>query len=322
MPNAASNRLAAAPADLARASRADFTREHGMSPRPAPQEGDLHHRRIAAVLARLQGSESMPSLAQLAREAEYSPFHLQRLFVAYTGLSPKEYWQALALGRASSELLDQPSVLHAALAAGLSGPSRLHDLMIRLTALTPGEFRGAGAGMRIQTALFDSVLGRVALAVTTRGVLAMAFVDDADGATFMAELAQDWPQAALGRDDAALQPLVAEIQARLAGSGPQRPIGLALAGTPFRFQVWQALLAIPEGAVCSYAVLAERMGRPGAARAVGQAVGANPVAVLIPCHRVIRASAGLGGYHWGVARKQRLLAMEFGRCGRVASTPG
>lgn len=293
-----------------------------MSPAAPLREGDAHHARIAGVLARLQGEDAMPSLSQLARESGYSPFHLQRLFVAYTGLSPKEYWQALTLGRASAELLDQPSVLHAALAAGLSGPSRLHDLMIRLTALTPGEFRGAGAGMRIDTAVFDSVLGRLAIAATGRGVLAMEFVDDADGAAFFGELARTWPDAVQRRGDAALQPVIEEIRARLAGAGPQRPIGLALAGTPFRFQVWQALLALPEGALCSYVQLAERVGRPGAARAVGGAVGANPVAILIPCHRVIRANAELGGYHWGLARKQRLLALEMGRRGRGKEEQG
>src|SRR5690606_8300975 len=152
------------------------------------------------------------------------------LFVAYTGLSPKEYWQALTLGRASAELLDQPSVLHAALAAGLSGPSRLHDLMIRLTALTPGEFRSAGAGMRIDTAVFDSVLGRLAMAGAGRGVLAMRCVDAADGAAFCGERARTWPHAVQRRDAAALRPTIEEIRARLAGAGPQRPIGLALAG--------------------------------------------------------------------------------------------
>lgn len=281
-------------------------------------ETSAHYRRIAHSLQRLRTAATLPSLEQLAQEAGLSPFHFQRVFLAHAGLSPKEFWQTCALQRAKRSLLGEHSVLEAALEAGLSGPSRLHDLLVSLTALSPGEFRGDGSGLQIGWTVFDSIAGRLWLAATARGVLRLEFVDD-EGSALLAELQVQWPRARLLRDDAGLAASAGEIAARLGGAGPQRPLGLALAGSGFRVQVWQALLRIPDGEVCSYSQLAALAGRPRAVRAVASAVAANPIAVLIPCHRVIRADGTVGDYHWGRERKQLLLDLELGR--RRATRP-
>lgn len=273
-----------------------------------------HYRRIERALQRLLDSPQLPSLDQLAAEAGLSAFHFQRLFLAHAGLSPKEFWQARALHRASASLLREASVLDAALAAGLSGPSRLHDLMVGLTALTPGEYKGSGAGLSIRCAEFDSIVGRLWLACTDRGVMRLEFIDGPGrGETLEAKLRVQWPAAAIERDAITLRPIIDEISRRLAGAGAGRSLGLALAGSGFRVQVWQALLRLPEGALCSYSQLAQLAGQPRAVRAVASAVANNPIALLIPCHRVIRANAEIGEYRWGRERKQLLLGLEAGR---------
>jgi AraC family transcriptional regulator, regulatory protein of adaptative response / methylated-DNA-[protein]-cysteine methyltransferase len=276
--------------------------------------------RVRAAIETIAASPQAPSLEALAQAAGQSPSHFQRSFVQLAGISPKELSQALSLTRAKQALQAAAPVLGASLDAGLSGPSRLHDLFLSLEGLTPGEFKAAGAGLVVQWTCFDSLLGPVFLAATPRGVLRMAFLPagagdaaDADTGPALAEAQASLPAARWVRDDAALAGLAAEVQRRLSGAAPQRPIGLLMSGSPLRLQVWRALLAIPPGRICSYSQLAEAVGAPRAVRAVASCVAANAIAYLIPCHRVIRASAQFGEYRWGPQTKRALLGLELAR---------
>lgn len=284
---------------------------------PAPGAPPPHFARVRAAIETIAASPQAPSLESLAQAAGQSPSHFQRSFVQLAGISPKELSQALRLDRAKQALQASAPVLGASLDAGLSGPSRLHDLFLSLEGLTPGEFKAAGAGLVVQWTCFESLLGPVFLAATPRGVLRMAFLPDAaadaDTGPAIAEAQAALPAARWVRDDAALADLAAEVQRRLSGAAPLRPIGLLMSGSPLRLQVWRALLAMPPGRVCSYSQLAQAVGSPRAVRAVASCVAANTIAYLIPCHRVIRASAQFGEYRWGPQTKRALLGLELAR---------
>jgi AraC family transcriptional regulator of adaptative response/methylated-DNA-[protein]-cysteine methyltransferase len=203
-------------------------------------------------------------------------------------------------------------VLDAALAVGLSGPGRLHDQFVALEAASPGEFKARGAGLEIRWGVHASPFGDAMVALTRRGVSRLAFLGDGGAAAEGDALAAAWPGAELRRDDAGTAAVALAMFACRADAPP-----LWVRGTNFQIAVWRALLRVPEGAVCTYGDLAAAIGRPSAARAVGQAVGANPVAYLIPCHRVIRGVGALGGYRWGPARKRAMLAWEAARSERA-----
>lgn len=268
---------------------------------------------IRHAIEQLSRSDSAPSLQTLADAAGQSVFQFQRNFVRLAGVTPKEFSQALTLARAQTCLARAESVLSAALHAGLSGPSRLHDLFIRHQGLTPGTYKHAGQGLDIQWTSCDTVLGPLALAATPRGVVRMAFLQDNNAAQWQAQAQQELPQAHWQEAPEALAPLTQEIQGRLSGNPAQRPIGLLMAGSPLRLKVWEALLRIPEGHVVSYSHLAQHVGAPRAVRAVASCVAANPIAYLIPCHRVIRANAEFGQYRWGPHTKRHLLGLELAR---------
>jgi len=275
---------------------------------------DLRFERVRQAIQQLAAAPEALSLQALADAAGLSPFHFQRSFVSMAGVTPKEFAQALALARAKQSLLRAESVLEAALAAGLSGPSRLHDLFLSLEGLTPGEFKQAGRGLDVQWTVLDSVLGPVWLASTARGVLRMAFImREVSSAALLDEARTLLPEARWHEAAQPLRPLATEVQRRLAGLKPQHPIGLLLSGTPLRLKVWEALLRIPEGQVLSYTQLARLAGAPQAVRAVASCVAANPIAYLIPCHRVIRANADFGEYRWGPETKRALLGLELAR---------
>jgi len=275
---------------------------------------DPRFERVRQAIQRLAAAPEALSLQQLADAAGLSPFHFQRSFVSLAGVTPKEFAQALALARAKQSLLQAESVLEAALAAGLSGPSRLHDLFLSLEGLTPGEFKQAGRGLEVQWTVLDSALGPVWLASTARGVLRMAFfTHDTSAEALVDEARAQLPEAQWREATQSLRPLAAEVQRRLAGLKPQQPIGLLLSGTPLRLKVWEALLRIPEGQVLSYTQLARLAGAPQAVRAVASCVAANPIAYLVPCHRVIRANADFGEYRWGPQTKRALLGLELAR---------
>ncbi len=264
-----------------------------------------NYRRIEKVITHIdRNRERQPDLGELARIAGLSVFHFSREFRRWAGLSPARYLRTLSLSVAKQELDDRGSVLAAAWAAGLSGGGRLHDLFVQFEAVTPGEYKAGGAGLSLSHGFAQSPFGRIHAATSDRGLAYLAFVDGSDERA-IAELKRRWPRAALSRDDAPAARIARQAFAQREGR-----IVLAPVGTNFQVKVWQALLELGSRGPTSYGELAKAIGSPGASRAVGQAVGANPVAWLIPCHRVLRHDGGLGGYHWGVERKRAMLAWE------------
>jgi AraC family transcriptional regulator of adaptative response/methylated-DNA-[protein]-cysteine methyltransferase len=267
--------------------------------------------RIGKVIAHIdRNAGRQPQLAELARVAGLSVFHFSREFRRWAGLSPTRYLRTLSLATAKRELDRRSSVLAAAWAAGLSGGGRLHDLFVQFEAVTPGEFKAGGAGLSLEHGFAASPFGRIHAATSPRGLAWLAFVDGSDERA-IAALGRRWPQATLHRNDA-----VAARIARQAFVAREGKIVLAPMGTNFQVKVWQALLELGARGVTSYGALADAIGSPGASRAVGQAVGANPVAWLIPCHRVLRRDGEIGGYHWGVERKRAMLAWEHAQRGQ------
>jgi len=267
------------------------------------------------------------TLAELAARADLSPAHFQKTFSRLVGVSPKKLAQHMALEHALMSFADGANVLDAALASGLSGPGRLHDLFVEQQAMTPGEARRRGAGLDIAYGYAPSPFGEVLIAETPRGIAALAFV----GPPFVGRMGRldaldrlkaRWPAArwhqAPGMALATARRVFAPT-GRAPGAG--RPLRLHLIGTRHQLRVWRALLAVPAGSVTSYGALAERCGIAGSARAVANAVADNPIAVLIPCHRVLRSSGALAGYAWGLSRKRALLAWEEARSEQPVSPP-
>jgi AraC family transcriptional regulator of adaptative response/methylated-DNA-[protein]-cysteine methyltransferase len=216
----------------------------------------------------------------------------------------------LTLAHAKAELVNGASVLDAALEAGLSGPSRLHDLCLKIEAMTPGEYARGGAGVEIEFGLHDSPFGTALIMMTDKGVCGVAFGDEGEKQTMIADMKTRWPRAAYRENAARTGKLVLRI---FDPTSPRNELALHLMGTPWQVQVWQALLAIPEGKVATYGEVASALHRETASRAVGAAVGRNPISYLIPCHRVLGSKGTLTGYHWGVDRKRAMLAIEAAR---------
>ncbi len=252
--------------------------------------------------------QRQPSLKELAQSTDLSEFHFQRLFRRWAGISPKRFVQYLTAGHAVRMLRESRTNLEAAYDAGLSGGGRLHDLLINLHAVTPGELKRAGAGLTIHYGFHPSPFGECLIAATTRGVCHLGFLPPADRRAALAELAAEWPQARLEEAPRATLPVARRLFARIDSDAPN--LDLHVRGTNFQIKVWEALLRIPPGGVVSYEDLARHIHAPRAVRAVANAVAHNPVAWLIPCHRVIRKSGALGGYRWGETRKKALLAWE------------
>ncbi len=267
--------------------------------------------RIEAALAMIARNQAdQPSLEAMASAAGMSPHHFQRTFRRWVGVSPTKFLQYLTLDRAKASLAENASVLEASWDAGLSGPGRLHDLFVTHEAVTPGDYKRRGAGLRIRYGFHDSPFGRCLLMVTDRGVCGLAFAAEGGEARVLEEMAGRWPAAALAEDGAETAPLAGRIFAPEPGRAPLR---LALHGTNFQIRVWDALLRIPPGALATYGDVAAALGAPRASRAVGAAVGRNPVSWLVPCHRVIRSNGYLHDYEWGLARKAALIGWEAAR---------
>ncbi|MEX2151649.1 MAG: methylated-DNA--[protein]-cysteine S-methyltransferase [Steroidobacteraceae bacterium] len=270
------------------------------------QNDSASYRRIERVITHIDRQrERPPGLDELARIAGLSVFHFSREFRRWAGLSPARYLRTVALSAAKHELDRRGSVLTAAWAAGLSGGGRLHDLFVNFEAVTPGEYKAGGEGMRLSHGFATSPFGLIHAALSPRGLVHLAFADGSESGSAR-ELARRWPRAALERDDAAVLSLARQIFVARRGR-----VTLAPSGTNFQVRVWEALLELGARGPTSYSALAAAIGSPGARRAVGQAVGANPVAWLIPCHRVLRRDGELGGYRWGVERKRAMLAWEY-----------
>ncbi len=259
--------------------------------------------------------QRQPKLAEIARHAGLSEFHFNRLFRRWAGLTPKQYLAEITSRAVSRALAVEPSVMDAAHAVGLSGGGRLHDLTVTLEALSPGEIRAGGQGVVIHHGEAATPFGTAFVADTPRGLCRLSFIDPENpGATELQALRVLWPRADFIRDDARASRLVATIWN--AGEGRRNTrFPLAVTGTNFQVQVWRALLELEPGETVTYGALARRLGKPDAARAVGTAVGANPIAWVIPCHRVLRAGGLLGGYRWGTARKQMIRRWEERRAG-------
>ena len=261
---------------------------------------------------------AQPSLDELAAVMGLSPHHCHRLFSRWVGTTPKRFLQVLTAEHAKRALAESRSVLDAAFDAGLTSPGRLHDLMVTLEAVSPGEYRAGGAGLEMRWGIHPTPFGEAFVAVTGRGICALEFLADRTPEEAAAELAGAWPAASVLHDSSATDAVVDRVFPE--GSFlPEGPFHLLVRGTNFQVRVWQALLRIPSGAVISYGDLARRLGNPGAARAVGGAVGANPISYLIPCHRVVREATGLGHYRWGAERKHALLAWEAARGAEAAA---
>lgn len=270
--------------------------------------------RIERILRWLDANAAaQPSLAEMAALAGLGESHFHREFVRWTGVTPKDFVQCLTLADAKERLARGEAVLEAATGAGLSGPGRLHDLCVSLEAATPGEIKRGGEGLAIRWGTGETPFGRCLLGESERGLCLLSFCQD--GEPDPAEVCATWPRARWRRDDARAGERLGAIFAPPGRTSGPAPMRAWVRGSAFQVRVWRALLAIPPGALSTYGRLAAAVGRPGAARAVGTAVGANPVAVLIPCHRVIRETGAVSGYRWGVGRKRALLAWEGARDG-------
>lgn len=266
-------------------------------------------------------AREQPSLADAARAVALSPFHFQRLFRRWAGVSPKRFLQYLTVEHAKTALLEGRSVLAATYEAGLSGPGRLHDLFVAVDAMTPGEFKERGGDLVIRYGVHPSPFGDCVIATTHRGICGLEFVADGAPREATARLRRRWTRAELREEPEATVRYAERIFHTPAAVAP---LTLHLKGTNFQLKVWEALLRVPPGSAVTYEDLGRAAGRPGAARAVGSAVGANPVAYVIPCHRVLRKTGALGDYRWGVARKRAMLGWEAAqretRPGLAAST--
>ncbi|MEM6884162.1 MAG: methylated-DNA--[protein]-cysteine S-methyltransferase [Verrucomicrobiota bacterium] len=248
------------------------------------------------------------SLTELAGISELSISRFHRLFHSWAGVTPKQFLKFLTAADARIRLRKSASVLDTSLDVGLSGPGRLHDLLITLDGATPGELKRGGAGLKIEWGYAETFFGLCSLAWSQRGICHFAFSDTGTMDSTPPELLSDWPHAEFRRNDAKTSAWCKRIFVE--PSMPKQPLRLWVRATKFQLKVWQALLRIPEGRVCSYGQVARAIGNPRASRAVGAACGANPVGYLIPCHRVIRETGVVEGYRWGAPRKQAILAKE------------
>ena len=273
-------------------------------------EQGYHYNVIRRALEQIDAAQAPLSLEALAARLDMSPAHFQRLFSAWVGVSPKRYQQYLALEQARRMLAERHTTLEAAEGAGLSGTGRLHDLFLRWEAMTPGAWAARGAGLTIRWGWFDSPFGQALVMGTERGICGIAFAAETGAEAAMADLRGRWPEADYVEAPEALRGWVEDAFAQRATGGGTP---LVLIGAPFQIKVWEALLRVPEGSVTTYSDIARAIGHPAAVRAVGTAVGRNPVSWLIPCHRALRKSGALGGYHWGLPVKRALLAREAAR---------
>jgi AraC family transcriptional regulator of adaptative response/methylated-DNA-[protein]-cysteine methyltransferase len=251
-----------------------------------------------------------PDLKKIARAVNLSEYHFQRLFKRWAGISPKRFLQLLTIEHAKQVMKNFDSLLDVTHEAGLSSAGRLHDLFVTIDAMTPNEFRMQGKHLRIFYGFHPSPFGECFAAVTNRGLCHLAFVGSTSRKKIVTDFKKQWRYAEILEDAAALGPYVKRI---FGSTSHDSPLPLHIKGTNFQIKVWQALLNIPQGKIVSYEHIAERINKPTAIRAVANAVALNPVAFLIPCHRVIRKTGAMGGYRWGAARKKAMLVWEAGQ---------
>ncbi|MGD1858142.1 MAG: methylated-DNA--[protein]-cysteine S-methyltransferase [Leptolyngbyaceae cyanobacterium] len=273
----------------------------------APVSSSETYQRMAKAIAFIrQHHLEQPNLATVAQHVSLSEYHFQRLFTQWAGISPKRFSQYLTLDYAKSKIVETNSLLDLAMESGLSSPGRLHDLFVTLEAMSPGEYKTAAAGLKIRYGLHDTPFGICLIAVTRRGICNLHFLNSSDKQHAQQILQTEWPNATVGYEPQA----TVDICDRIFHKPTRSPLAVHIKGTNFQIQVWQALLNIPSGGLTTYQGLARSIGKPTAARAIGNAVGRNPVGYLIPCHRVIRGSGEIGGYRWGLDRKAALIGWE------------
>ncbi len=273
----------------------------------------LDYQRIEKAIAYLQAHYlEQPDLATLARAVHMSEYHFQRVFSRWAGISPKRFLQFLTLEHAKQQLAESKPVLEAALESGLSSPGRLHDLFVSVEAVTPGEFKTGGRGIQIEYGFHPTRFGSCLLAVTPRGICWLSFLGDTGERESLRELRSHWSGAELVERPDSTRQVANRIFSNRAGRGNSLA-SLLLMGTNFQIKVWQAMLNIPAGALVSYEAIGGLIDAPRASRAIGAAIGANTIAYLIPCHRVIRKTGLVGGYRWGEARKRAILGWEAAR---------
>jgi AraC family transcriptional regulator of adaptative response/methylated-DNA-[protein]-cysteine methyltransferase len=253
--------------------------------------------------------QEQPSLKELADHLNMSSFHFQRMFKRWAGISPKRFLQFLTIEHAKKVLEQNRSLLEATYDSGLSSPGRLHDLFVSIEAMTPGEFKTKGMGLKITYGIHPTPFGECLLAVSERGICGLDFITDDSGKEAEVKLKSQWQEAMLNESKQRTKPYVDQIFAPSQDDGTP-PVSLFLKGTNFQIKVWEALLRIPPGSLCSYEDIAAHIGKPTAARAVGNAVGANPIAFIIPCHRVIRKIGVFGNYAHGSSRKKAMIGWE------------
>lgn len=274
-----------------------------------------NYRRIAKAISYIRANfKSQPSLEQIADEIGLSPFHFQKLFSEWAGTSPKKFLQYTSLQHAKNLLQKGPSLFDTAYETGLSGTGRLHDLFVRIERMSPAEYRDGGKDLKINYSFAGSLFGPVLVAATAKGICHVSFFDGPALAA-LAELEKEYPKAELRefRDEHQVRLL----QFLNANPLEIKAIPLHLRGTDFQVKVWEALLKIPLGSFTTYGTVAQDIGKASASRAVGTAIGSNPIAYIIPCHRVIRTDGGLGGYKWEESRKRTILAWE--ECQKINS---
>ena len=294
---------------------------NSLMPEPQPiavgEEAREHYSVVRKTLERITRSwRDQPDLSDLASELGMQPIQLQRVFSRWAGLTPKQFLQAITLDHAKALLRDSASVLDASFEVGLSGPARLHDLFVTHEAMTPGEYRNRGAGLTVQYGFHPSPFGNVLIMSTDKGLAGLGFADPGEEPAALEDMCNRWP--------------AAKFEENLEVTGPfakrvfdphlwqeDTPLNVVLIGTDFEIRVWQTLLKIPMGRMTTYSDIADTLGKPSASRAVGTAVGRNPISFVVPCHRVLGKTGNLCGYHWGLTRKRAILGWETGLSGPV-----
>ncbi len=277
----------------------------------ALRDYDSVRRAIAFISERWR---TQPTIEAMAEAASLTPDELHHLFRRWAGLTPKGFMQALTLDHAKNLLRDSASVLDAALDSGLSGPGRLHDLFVTHEAMSPGEWKAGGAGMTLRFGFHPSPFGTALVMATDRGLAGLAFCDPGEEKAALADMTSRWPHATYIEDYLATAPLAQRIFDKSLWRSDQ-PLRVTLIGTDFEVRVWETLLKIPMGYAVSYSDIAKKIESPKASRAVGAAVGKNPISFVVPCHRALGKSGALTGYHWGITRKQAMIGWEAGQVG-------
>ncbi|MBG6157774.1 MAG: bifunctional helix-turn-helix domain-containing protein/methylated-DNA--[protein]-cysteine S-methyltransferase [Roseibium album] len=292
-----------------------------LTPGPEPisvgEEAAENYAVVRQTLKRItEDWREQPTLEQLAKEARLQPIQLQRVFSRWAGLTPKQFLQAITLDHAKALLRDSASVLDASYEVGLSGSSRLHDLFITHEAMTPGDYRARGEGLQIVYGFHPSPFGQVLILATDKGLAGLGFADPGEEQSALEDMCERWPAAIYSHDQDATSSYAQRVFDPDKWCEDQ-PLNVVMIGTDFEIRVWQTLLKIPMGQATTYSDVAASIGNPKASRAVGSAVGRNPISFVVPCHRVLAKGGQIGGYHWGLTRKRAILGWESGLSGPV-----